>query len=158
VMGVHWLDGFRRLIEQDADWLVARTYSAPAIPAVGETDASLQIHFGDVTVSYTESFSSWIHQWDTFVLGDEGTLKIADGLVTIAGPDGTEVFENELSTGASKPLTAYGALAALLDAVETGVEAPNSGRDNLKTVSLIDGAYRSAAEGAPVTLVDGLLP
>lgn len=158
VMGVHWLDGFRRLIDQDADWLVARTFSAPSVPAVGETDANVQIHFGDVTVTYTDSFASWITQWDTIVLGDEGTLHISGGTITIAGPDGNETVDIELSTGENKPLTAYGALAGLLDAVETGVEAPNSGRDNLKTVSLIDGVYRSAATGAPVTFVDGLLP
>lgn len=158
VMGVHWLDGFRRLIDQDAHWLVARTFSSPAIPAVGETDANVQIHFGDVTVTYTDSFASWITQWDTIVLGDAGTLHISGGAITVAGPDGTEVFENPLSTGENKPLTAYGALAGLLDAIETGVEAPNSGRDNLKTVSLIDAVYRSAETGAPVELVDGLLP
>jgi predicted dehydrogenase len=157
VMGVHWLDGFRRLIDQDADWLVARTFSSPAIPAIGETDANVQIHFGDVTVNYTDSFASWITQWDTIVLGDEGTLHITGGKIILAGPAGTETFENELGSGENKPLTAYGALAGLLDAVETGVEAPNSGRDNLKTVSLIDGAYRSAAAGEPVTFVNGLL-
>jgi len=157
VMGVHWLDGFRRLIEGDADWLVARTFSSPSIPAVGETDANVQIHFGDVTVTYTDSFASWITQWDTVILGDEGTLHISGGVITLAGPNGSEVFENELSTGENKPLTAYKALANLLDAVETGIEAPNSGRDNLKTVSLIDGVYRSAATAAPVTFVNGLL-
>ncbi|MCJ1704159.1 MULTISPECIES: Gfo/Idh/MocA family oxidoreductase [unclassified Rathayibacter] len=158
VMGVHWLDGFRRLIDQDATWLTATTFSSPSVPAVGETDANLQIRFGDVTVTYTDSFSSWITQWDTIVLGDEGTLHITGGGIVLAGPGGTERIENPLSTGEAKPLTAYGALAGLLDAVETGVEAPNSGRDNLKTVSLIDGAYRSAETGAPIDLVDGLLP
>lgn len=158
VMGVHWLDGFRRLLDQDADWVVARTFSAPSVPAIGETDANVQIRFGDATVTYTDSFSSWITQWDTIVLGDEGTLHISKGAITIAGPAGTETFENPLSTGENKPLTAYGALAGLLDAVETGIEAPNSGRDNLKTVSLIDGVYRAAESGEPVTFVNGLLP
>lgn len=158
VMGVHWLDGFRRLLDQDADWLVARTFSAPSVPAIGETDANVQIRFGDATVTYTDSFSSWITQWDTIVLGDEGTLHISKSTITIAGPDGTETVDIPLATAANKPLTAYGALAGLLDAVETGVEAPNSGRDNLKTVSLIDGVYRAAQSGDPVTFVNGLLP
>lgn len=158
VMGVHWLDGFRRLLDQDADWLVARTFSAPSVPAVGETDANVQIRFGDATVTYTDSFSSWITQWDTVVLGDEGTLHISKSTITIAGPAGTETVDIPLATATNKPLTAYGALAGLLDAVETGVEAPNSGRDNLKTISLIDGVYRAAQSGEPVTFVDGLLP
>ena len=78
--------------------------------------------------------------------------------MTVAGPDGEESHPVPLGTGETKPLTAYGQLDALLDAVETGAEAPNSGRDNLKTVSLIDGAYRSAANGQPVTFEAGLLP
>ncbi len=159
VMGVHWLDGFRRLLDADAVEVTAATYSSPAITAVGETDASVLVRFADgATVAYTESFSSWINLWDTVVLGDRGTLRIAGGQVTVAGPDGEESHPVPLGTGETKPLTAYGQLDALLDAVETGVEAPNSGRDNLKTVSLIDGAYRSAEAGRAVTLVDGLLP
>lgn len=159
VMGVHWLDGFRRLLDADAVEVTAATYSSPAITAVGETDASVLVRFADgATVAYTESFSSWINLWDTVVLGDRGTLRIAGGQVTVAGPDGEESHPVPLGTGETKPLTAYGQLDALLDAVETGIEAPNSGRDNLKTVSLIDGAYRSAEAGRAVTLVDGLLP
>lgn len=159
VMGVHWLDGFRRLLDADAVEVTAATYSSPAITAVGETDASVLVRFADgATVAYTESFSSWINLWDTVVLGDRGTLRIAGGQVTVAGSDGEESHPVPLGTGETKPLTAYGQLDALVDAVETGVEAPNSGRDNLKTVSLIDGAYRSAEAGRAVTLVDGLLP
>jgi len=157
VMGVHWLDGFRMLVPDDATWLIARTFSAPSVTAIGETDANLQIHFGDVTVTYTDSFASWITQWDTIVLGDEGTLQITDGKVIVATAAGIDEFVNEYSLDGNKPLSAYRALEKLLDAIETGTEASNSGRDNLKTIALIDGAYRSAATGQPVTFVDGLL-
>lgn len=157
VMGVHWFDGFRRLIDGDATRLIARTYSSPAVPAIGETDAMVQIEFGDVTVSYTDSFSSWISQWDTIVLGEQGTIRIGDGKVVVASPGGQEPFENEYSRPGGKPLSAYRALDHLLDAVESGAEAPNSGRDNLKTIALIDAAYRSAQSGDAVEF-DGGFP
>lgn len=158
VMGVHWFDGFRRLTGRDATRLLARTSSSPAVPAIGETDAMVHIEFGDITVSYTDSFSSWISQWDTIVLGETGTLRIGDGRVVIAGPDGKESFENVYARPGGKPLSAYRALEHLLDAVESGIEPPNSGRDNLKTIALIDGAYQSAESGAVIEFVDGLLP
>jgi predicted dehydrogenase len=47
-------------------------------------------------------------------------------------------------------------LDRLLTAVETGTEAANSGRDNLRTIALLDAAYRSADTGAPIELKDGL--
>jgi predicted dehydrogenase len=43
-----------------------------------------------------------------------------------------------------------GTMAQLLVAVEEGVEPEISGRDNLKTMALVDAAYRSAAEGRAV--------
>lgn len=158
VMGVHWFDGFRRLTGSDATRLLARTSSSPAVPAVGETDAMVQIEFGDITVSYTDSFSSWISQWDTIVLGETGTLRIGDGQVLVAGPDGKESFENVYARPGGKSLSAYRALEQLLDSIESGVESQNSGRDNLKTIALIDAAYRSAESGEIIEFTDGLLP
>jgi hypothetical protein len=35
----------------------------------------------------------------------------------------------------------------LLEAIASGQEPVNSGRDNLQTMALLDGAYRSAATG-----------
>ena len=40
----------------------------------------------------------------------------------------------------------------LVDAVETGTELPHSGRDNLETMQIVDGAYLSAERGEPVTV------
>ena len=44
----------------------------------------------------------------------------------------------------------------LLTALETNSEPENSGRDNLKTVGLMDAAYRSAAQGTTITFQEGL--
>lgn len=157
VMGVHWFDGFRYLLPQDADWLVARTYSSPAAPAAGETDAFVQIHFGDATVNYTQSFSSRIERIETIVVGEEGTLSITYDKLEIVRADGSvEVRENAYA-GSGKPESAYRSLARLFDAIESGGQPSNGGLDNLKTLSLLAAAYQSAATGAPVELKSGLL-
>ena len=39
-----------------------------------------------------------------------------------------------------------------VNAVATGSEPPHSGRDNLETMQIVDGAYLSAERGEPVTV------
>ena len=82
VMGVHWFDGFRQLVSWDATLVTARTYSSPAIDCAGETDAFVQIDFGPVPVSYTQSFSSRFAATDTVVIGERATLEFGYGTLT----------------------------------------------------------------------------
>ncbi len=156
VMGVHWFDGFRQLLDADADWLVARTYSSPAMGAAGETDAFVQIRFGDATVNYTQSFSSRVERCETVVIGETGTLRFDYDHLEIHDANGVEVLENPFA-GDGKPAAAFRELDQLLVAIETGGEPGNSGVDNLKTLSLLAAAYRSAETGEPVTFTEGLI-
>ena len=48
--------------------------------------------------------------------------------------------------------TMGGSTKRLVDAVETGTEPPHSGRDNIETMQIVDGAYLSAERGEPVTV------
>ncbi len=50
------------------------------------------------------------------------------------------------------PQAFIGTMGQLMRALEEGVEPEISGRDNLKTMALIEAAYRSAAEGRAVSL------
>ncbi len=156
VMGVHWFDGFRYLLEDDADWLVARTERSALFDTAGETDAFVHVHFGRATVNYTQSFTSRVERIETIVLGETGTLAFDYESLRIATDDGDEVVPNPCA-GAGKPESAYRSLERLLDAVDEGREPANSGRDNLKTLSLLFAAYRSAETDAPVDLAGGLL-
>ncbi len=158
VMGVHWFDGFRQLIGSDADQISCRTFSAPAINCVGETDASVSIDFGAVPVSYVQSFSSRYSHTETIVVGESGTLRFDYGQLTRIDADKRETVFTNPHSGPGKPESTFLGLAALLDAIENGDEPANSGQDNLKTISLLDGAYRSATERQPVRLTGGLLP
>ena len=153
VMGIHWFDGFRVLLGLDraATWLSCRTYSSPAIDCAGETDASVQILFGDTPVSYVQSFSSSVKRTETLVFGEKGTLRLDYTRVRLEVPDGEPVQIDNPYAGGQRWESMYASLTSLLEAIETDTEPPNSGRDNLGTVGLLDAAYRSAAERRPVT-------
>jgi predicted dehydrogenase len=45
-----------------------------------------------------------------------------------------------------------GSMKRQVNAVATGSEPPHSGRDNLETMQIVDGAYLSAERGEPVTV------
>jgi D-apiose dehydrogenase len=155
VMGVHWLDGFRQLIDGNATRVWARTYSSPAIDCAGETDAFVQVDFGEIPVSYVESFSSREHATETVVIGDQGTLRFDYGTLAKITADSTTEYDNP-HAGNGKPESTYLSLSRLLDAIEAGKEPSNSGQDNLKTIALLTAVYQSAAEHRPVELKEGL--
>ena len=155
VMGVHWFDGFRQLIPADATRVLARTFSSPAIDCVGETDGSVHIDFGAVPVSYLQSFSSRVPLTHTIVIGDEGTLRFGYDSLTRINDAGADRWENPYA-GAGKPQSTFRSLNRLLDAIDTGGQPSNSGRDNLKTIALLEAAYTSAGTGQPVELTGGL--
>ena len=155
VMGVHWFDGFRQLAGYDATRVTARIYSSPAIDCVGETDAFVQIDFGPVPVSYVQSFSSRFAATGTVVVGDRATLEFGYGTLTRHGAGGTREWTNPYA-GPGKPESAFRSLNRLLDAIGTGQPPGNSGRDNLKTIALLEAAYASAGQNRPVELTGGL--
>jgi len=74
----------------------------------------------------------------------------------VIGDDGERRTRRNPYAGPGKPESAYRSLERLLDAADDGGELTNSGTDNLKTLGLTAGAYRSAEQGSPVILRDGL--
>ncbi|MEO5534727.1 MAG: Gfo/Idh/MocA family oxidoreductase [Pseudolysinimonas sp.] len=156
IMGVHWFDGFRMLADSDPTWLTASIASSPAIETNGETDAFALVRFGDIVATLVQSFSSRVDSTETVVLGEAGTLHLDYNRLEIRTADGVDVQVGE-GFGDGKSLSAYRQLEHLLDAIDTGGEAPNSGRDNLRTIGLLEAVYDSAAHGgAPVTFSNGM--
>lgn len=156
IMGVHWLDGFRWMLDDMARSIVGETRSSSAIESAGETDTAFQLVFGRGTVvSYVESFSCAFRKTETIVLGDRGTLRFDyAGLECFdlgAREEGPERWESPYPKE-QKPGATFQGLDLLLTAIEQGTEPANSGRDNLKTVELLDGAYRAAAEHSKISL------
>ena len=151
VMGIHWFDGFRVLLDAEATWLSCRTFSSPAIECAGETDASVQILFGETPVSYVQSFSSSVKRVETLVFGETGTLRLDYDRALVETPAAEAVRVDNPYAGDQRRESMFRSLDRLLTAIETDTEPSNSGRDNLATVALLDAAYRSAAEHRPIT-------
>lgn len=161
IMGVHWFDGFRWMLNDDAQSIIGEVKSSRAIDCAGETDTHFQLKFGrDAVVSYVESFSSGYRKTETVAIGETGTLRY--------DYDGLDLYETNRSNTPvehweapyrreRKPEATFLGLNEVLTALENGTEPANSGRDNLKTVALLDGAYRSAAEHRKVSLQEGVL-
>jgi D-apiose dehydrogenase len=156
VMGIHWFDGFRQILGSEATSVAALMSSSPAIDCVGETDATVQVGFENgAIVTYTQSFSSAIGKTDMIVIGESGTLQTVHNNVELyrkgeAKP--VQSWQNSIS----REVATYEGLNHLLVSLETGVEAPNSAKDNLKTVSILDAAYVSAKEKRIVYLNKGV--
>lgn len=160
VMGVHWLDGFRWLLNDVATSVFCETRSSSAIQSVGETEATVQVNFKQgALASYVESFSSPVPRTETIVLGETGTLVLTYdglGLFEQKGRVAPHMqWENPLR-GAHKPEATFIDLNLLLTSLEEGTEPPNSGRDNLQTIALLDSAYRSAEEHRVIALNEGV--
>jgi len=160
VMGVHWFDGFRWMLSAEAMSLACRMHSSPAVECAGDTDAAVQIAFeGGPVVSFVQSFSSTVRRSETVVVGERGGLVLKDRGVALYDrehrDEPLQTWQNPYA-GKGKPDSAYRALEELLGAVERDAEPSNSGKDNLKTIALLDSAYRSAQSGAPVALTGGL--
>ena len=160
VMGIHWLDGLRWILGSDARSLACQTHSSSAIDCIGETDATVQIEFENGTfVTYIQSLSSPVARTETLIIGESGTLTLSYGGVTLHdhghGGASVEHWDNPYA-GGKKPESAYAGLDALLTAVEAGREPGNGGRDNLKTVGMLDAAYCSAESHMPVAFRQGL--
>jgi predicted dehydrogenase len=160
VMGVHWLDGIRRLAMSEPSTIYALTRSSPAIECAGETEAFVQIEFKNgVIASYVESFSVPHRRAETVIAGDKGALVLTYDQMELYSKENRhhpqQTWQNPYR-GAAKPESAYACLNDLLSALEQGNEPPNSGRDNLKTIALLDGAYRSAQERREVLLGERL--
>lgn len=161
IMGIHWLDGFRWMLGTEARSLMAQTGHSAAVTCAGETEATVQITFENgVLGTYVQSFSSPLARTETIIIGETGTLTLDYAGVSLYdkahGNAPAERWENADYGGAKKPESAYAGLEALLMALDNGTEPENSGRDNLKTVGLLDAAYRSAETGRPITFREGL--
>jgi predicted dehydrogenase len=160
VMGVHWFDGFRWMLADEAVSLLCATRSSPAVNCKGETDASALLRFARGTlVTYVGSFSSLMSHTETRVIGETGTLLLDYDQLSLFDrehrPLPRERWENPLR-GSQKPGATFEGLNLLLTALEQGSEPANSGRDNLKTIALLDGAYRSAETGQVISFREGL--
>ncbi|MDP9362909.1 MAG: Gfo/Idh/MocA family oxidoreductase [Chloroflexota bacterium] len=160
VMGVHWLDGLRWMLRDEAAAVACERRSSRAIDAAGETDITALVSFsGGAMATVTESFSCPARRSETIVIGDKGTL-----VLTYAGVTSYDVAEPNVPKGEwaapfpgeRKPGATFQNLDLLFTAIEDGTEPANSGHDNLKTIALLDAAYRAAETHETVSVREGV--
>ena len=80
----------------------------------------------------------------------------------VPSPDGVQAIPREHRDGDLEERTFHqeeafvhamgGSMKRLVDAIETDTEPPHSGRDNLETMEIVDGAYLSAERREPVSV------
>lgn len=156
VMGIHWFDGFRQILGSEAVSVTSLMRSSSVIECAGETDATVQVAFENGAIAtYTQSFSSTYPRTEMIVIGEKGSL--------LCGYTSVELYRNGDSSPVqswnnqiSREVATFEGLNQLLGSIETGIEAPNSAQDNMKTVAMLDAAYRSASERRTVELRQGV--
>ncbi len=156
VMGVHWLDGLRWMLRDEATAVTCEQRSSGAIAAAGETDITAQLTFtGGAMATVMESFSCPIRRSETIVIGETGALLLTYAGATLYHVAEPNVPKGEWATpfpGERKPEATFKNLDILLSAIEDGTEPANSGHDNLKTIALLEAAYQAAETHAVVSL------
>ncbi len=147
-MGVHYMDLLRWLLSDEtiAASCVLKTEPFTTKNENGRCESSALIEFRKGTIANLIQ-SSTSHGRGAF------KFRQFDGTGgSLIHPNYTDVIYRS-SEGEDKWslkrdfIASYGKnMALLLDAIETGVPSPNSGRDNLKTMAILDTCFQSAAE------------
>lgn len=166
-LGIHILDVARALFGDVANLSATTRRINPRIR--GEDVATMLLeHAGGVTSVVDCSYATR-RQPETFpqtlleIDGDAGTLRLEAGYRLVIQKNGTEEVRD-----VSPPLLPWAERPwhNIQESVQTiqqhfvaclqgGVQPETSGHDNLKTLELVEAAYRSAAEGARIDLRAG---
>jgi predicted dehydrogenase len=152
IMTIHWFDGYRWMLNDLPETIYCQTSKSRLIQGQGETHTSLIIRFRSGCVaSLTESFGSHRRTAISPTLDcDAGSLEITGAELRVYEAGKPEPVRVIPATNASMETATYLCLADLLDAIEAEREPTNSGRDNLKSMAMMEGAYWSAKENRVV--------
>jgi len=157
VMGVHWLDQIRWVLGEEGKRVYASTLVSELLTSSGEDISATVITFCSGAVV------TLVHHWAAHSRGVANGLQIegtVGAAITRAGKlvwrdaDGNETTEDIRAF--SVPESIECSWVELLNALDEGREPCHSGRDNLRTVALLTGAYRSADTGQAVDLAQHL--
>lgn len=165
---IHYLDAMRWLLGDPA-YVYSHGLRYPGQKAKGETRTTSILEYPDhrrglVRVEHNNpnDESDWIAQ--VRLEGTKGTAKGTFGALFDypAGKGDTIAYRAAEVTGDAWveprlvgkwfPDGFVGTMAELMRALDEGREAPHSGRDNLRTLELVYGAYRSMEEHRPIPL------
>jgi len=157
VMGVHWLDRIRWITGEEGVRIYTGSLISGILTSAGEDTTSTVITLGSGAIA------TLVHHWASRSRGANNSLQV-DGTevsviwrgdeLTWIGRDGERT--KEAVERRDMPSFMAASWMELLDAISEGRSPHHSGRDNLWTVALLEGAYRSAAGNCAVEIdVDG---
>jgi len=148
VMSIHWFDGYRYLLGEEPETVYCRGVNSPAVEGGPDTAVSVILEFpGGAVVNLSESFSAFSRVNSATLDGERGGLLLDYETLTVVDPEGNR---REIANPFDKPEATVHLLLDLCDAVEAGREPETSARDNLNSMRILEAAYRSLAEGAPI--------
>ncbi len=153
VMGIHWLDRIRWITGDEGTRIYTSSLISQILTSTGEDITSTVITLRSGAVA------TLVHHWASRSRGANNSLQVdgVDGTVIAKrgeliwiGKDGEQ--RKESSSGVGLPSAMSSSWTELLDSIDEGRMPCHSGRDNLWTVALLEGAYRSASIGKSVEL------
>lgn len=156
VMGVHWLDRIRWITGEEGVSIYTASANSGVLTSAGEDITSI------IITLRSGAIVTIIHHWASLSRGLNNSLQV-DGAersviwrkneLTWMGRDGKQIRE-PVDEGKMPTFMAC-SWTELLDAIDEGRQPHHSGRDNLWTVALLEGAYCSAAEKRVVKIDAG---
>ena len=153
VMGIHWLDRLRWITGDDGVSVYTSSLATGILTSAGEDITSTVITLRSGAVA------TLVHHWASRsrgfnnslqVDGTDGSVIWRSGELTWMDKDGGR--KKEPVQGGNMPSFMAASWTELMDSIDEGRLPHHSGRDNLWTVALLEGAYRSAAEGRAVKI------
>jgi D-apiose dehydrogenase len=165
IFGIHIIDRIQWLAGSNPTSVAAATFRDPNGALPGEQFATLLMRFDEGIVA--QMTSSWLSkslsESRLRVDADHGSItairphSTAGEATWSAAPEGgDEIVRRFRDEGRFDASFGY-SMAALLDGLDAGVEPVNSGRNNLKTMGIMDAAYLSAERGGELVTVEEAL-
>ncbi|MCF7854675.1 MAG: Gfo/Idh/MocA family oxidoreductase [Candidatus Pacebacteria bacterium] len=150
VMSIHWFDGYRYLLGEEPRGVYCRTPSGTSGSGFGETAVSLLLDFpGGTVVNLNESFSSFAPFSRACLDCEQGSLIMDyEKLLMID----TEKKTVEIANPYDKPEATVSLLIDLCGAAEEGRPPTTDIADNLKSMRILEAAYKSMNEKRYVLL------
>ena len=150
VMSIHWFDGYRFLLGKEPETVYCRGVNSPATEGGEDTGVSVILQFPDgVVANLSESFSCFAGTSFCVLDCEAGSLTLGYAkMVESRGPGQSIEHTNPFD----KAEATYFLLDDLMRAREEARPPETSASDNLKSMRIMEAAYRSLTENRVVRI------
>jgi len=150
VMSIHWFDGYRFMLQDEPESIYCCGVNSPATLGGPDTAISATLTFRSGAVaSLNESFSSFTRMGGCTLDCENGGLSIGYERVEEFIPGSDPVLH---PNPFDKAEATYWTLEDLLNAAAEGREPETGAADNLKSMQILEAAYRSLSDNRVVNM------